>query len=116
MGTRGKVVIVTKSEMLNNILHKLCSIHDFTAVYKNSSMKELKSLVKKILSEILSLDLVFILRNLPKKTSSTYDQIMSNIASFSGILYNTYEEMEDNNEALGIKVNYFRKNRPSFRK
>jgi len=115
MGTRGKNII-TKSEMLKNILQKLGSIHDFTAVYNNSSIKELKSLVKKILSEILSLDLVFILRNLPKKSSNTYDLIMSNIASFSGILYNTYEELEDNNEALGIQVNYFRKNRPCFRK
>ena len=29
---------------------------------------------------------------------------MSNIATFSGIIYNTYEEMEDNDEALG-KIN-----------
>ena len=102
--------------MLKNILHKLGSIHDFTQDYSSSSIKELKSIVMKILSEILSLDLVFILRNLPKKKSNTYDQIMSNIATFSGILYNTYEELQDNNEALGISISKYRKNCSCFRK
>jgi hypothetical protein len=86
--------------MLKNILSHFSIIHDFPE-YKNMSNKELKSTVKKILGELISLDLVFILRNLPKKSSISYDLIMSNIATFSGIIYNTYEEMEDNDEALG---------------
>lgn len=87
--------------MLNNILSHFSKIHDF-AEYNKMSNKELKSTVKRILGELLSLDLVFILRNLPKKNTISYDSVMSNIASFSGIIYNTYEEMEDNNEVLGI--------------
>ena len=95
------LIIIMQSGMLKNILVNFSKIHDFNTEYTNLSIKDLKSLLKKILGEILTLDLVFILRNLPKKNDFSYDMSMSNIATFSGILYNTYEEMEENNEALG---------------
>lgn len=92
---------IDEKKMLVEILRSIQKFQEFSEDWSQMSAKQLNHYLQTILSSTMVSDTVVILRNLPGKSSKNYDKIISNIASLAGIMYNSWEELEINNELIG---------------
>jgi len=91
-----------ENKMLINVLQNFKKFQEFAQDWQNMNNKQLKHYVHEIVSSTLINDFVFLLKGLPNKKSKSYDQVLSFICTFTGIIFNICEEMEKNNDSLGI--------------
>ena len=94
-----------ENKMLINILQNFKKFQEFSQDWQNMNNKQLKHYIHEIVSSMLINDIIFLLKGLPNKKSSNYDNCLSFICTFTGIIFNTCEELEKNNESLGININ-----------
>ncbi len=90
-----------ENKMLINILQNFKKFQEFSEDWASMTNKQLKHYVKAIVSSTLINDVVFLLKGLPSKKLSNYDQLLALICTFTGIIFNTCEEMEKNDESIG---------------
>jgi len=91
-----------ENKMLINILQNFKKFQEFSQDWVNMTNKQLKHYIHEIISSMLINDIVFLLKGLPTKKANLYDQILSFICTFTGIIFNTCGELEKNNEYMGI--------------
>jgi len=91
-----------ENKMLINVLQNFKKFQEFAQDWQNMNNKQLKHYVHEIVSSNFINDFVFLLKGLPNKKSKSYDQVLSFICTFTGIIFNICEEMEKNNDSLGI--------------
>lgn len=87
--------------MLVDLLKSFAKFNDFAEDWSSMTTKQLSHYLQSILSSTLVTDTLIILRALPSKTDKNYDKIMANVATISGIMYNTWEDLDMNNELMG---------------
>jgi hypothetical protein len=92
---------VNEKQMYIDILSKFEKFKEFIEDWNGMSQSQLDHYLKTILSSSLISDVVIILRGLPGKTNKNYENIMSQIASLAGLMFNTWEEMEVNSDLMG---------------
>jgi hypothetical protein len=92
---------LSEKQMYIDILNQFEKFKEFAEDWNGMSESQLEHYLHTILSSSLVSDVVVLLRTLPLKANKNYEKIMSNIASLAGLMYNSWEELEVNNELIG---------------
>jgi hypothetical protein len=84
--------------MLIEILKNFKNYQEFQEDWETMDLKTLKEFTRSLFSNsFYEYNTILILRNFPLKNHKKYEQILSNVATLAGILYNSYEEIESEN-------------------